>query len=36
MSEKLLQLKTVILNPVTDENTFVRSVGNYIDLAIGK
>jgi hypothetical protein len=33
MSEQLLQLKTIILNPVTDENTLVRLIGNYIDLA---
>lgn len=33
MSEQLLQFKTGILNHVTDENTFVRSAGNYIDLA---
>ena len=33
MSEQLLQLKTIILNPSADEDTFVRSVGSYIDLA---
>ena len=33
MSEQLLQLKTIILNLNSDEHSFVRSVGSFIDLA---